>query len=180
MDIKIREPILENLDERGIPVDFASIMNYFNRGLQNKNHPCYRFMPRQTPISLDEIRNLWIPSLKTNLNYLAEQNGKVIGAATVLFDPNSNEYEHRSLRAPGTLSLTTSPDVDYKTTAIPLIERVLITLKRRNQKATLTTPVEFNEDIEIVSALGFSPIERPHEPYKDIGLSGRAAVFQFP
>ena len=107
----IRKPNLEVLTEEGIPKDFASVKAYFNFAIEYDLLP---WIPRKTPITTEEIRNLWVPSVKTNICYIAELEGHVCGSATVFYDPSSTAYEHADLRKAGELTSTVSPLLNKK------------------------------------------------------------------
>lgn len=174
------EPSIE-----GVPRDFYDVMSYFNRGIAlcGGDVPvCYRYMPRKKPITLEEIRTLWVPNMNVNLCLVAELGGRVVGSANVLFNRESTGYEHKEVRAKsgGDLALTISPEIDYVSIAEPLVIKIIEDLRRQNRMATLTTPVEFGEDIRLFERLTRKKgkiLEEEFEHYRGIGLSGKAVKF---
>jgi L-amino acid N-acyltransferase YncA len=132
MNLIVRKPNLESLTEEAIPKDFSDVMNYFNEGLKNNSYP---WIPRKKPISSDEIRNLWLPSLNRNICYVAELNGRIIGCATILYDKNSSAYEHSDVRKSGELSATIDPYEDSIFTLAELNRALVKELVQSDRKA---------------------------------------------
>ena len=184
MNLVIRKARLEPKVE-GVPRDFYEVRDYFNRGifaLRESAPPCFRYMPRKKPITLEEIRDLWVKSMSENICLVAELDGRVVGSATVLFKRDSTAYEHKNLRpeSEGALALTISPDFNYISIAEPLVRGVIEELRSQNRMATLTTPEEFKEDIDLFKRLTGREgkmLRGEFEHYRGIGLSGRAVKF---
>src|SRR3989344_8888630 len=129
MSLVIRKARLEPKVE-GVPRDFYEVMEYFNRGIsldRASAPPCFRYMPRENPITLDEIRELWVRSMDVNICLVAELDGRVVGSVTVLFNRDSTAYEHKNLRpeSEGALALSVDPDRDYVSIAEPLVRGVI-------------------------------------------------------
>lgn len=174
--VKIRPPRLEPT-VKGIPRDFYQIMDYFNRALKDRRMP---FIPRRVPITLEEVTSKWVPSLGTNISFVAAKNHKVIGSATVFYDQHSTAYEHSTQRPLGTVGLTVNPDYPYKFVAIKLIREIIGELIEQEKRALIITPVEFQYDEEIMKLLSRRGERATDERYKTIGLSGEVLRYHLP
>ena len=184
MNLVIRKARLEPKVE-GVPRDFYEVMTYFNRGIsapRESASPCFRYMPRKTSITLEEIRELWVKSMSENICFVAELDGRVVGSASVLFKRESTAYEHREVRAKsgGDLALSVDPEKDYVSISEPLVRGIISELRRLEKEATLISPVEFQEDIGLFEKLTNGKgklLEEKFEHYRGIGLSGNAVKF---
>lgn len=175
MEITIRKPNLEPLVD-GVPKDFAEVRDYFNRALTEGTLP---WIPRKTPITDKEITELWMPSLKTNICLVAELNGKIVGSAVVLYDPKSNEYEHKEKRVPGNIGSTAKPKV-YKQVIGRLLPEIIGELKKQD-KTAIWNLAEESPANGIMSGLGYLPkILENVTRYKQTGLSGKVFEYQLP
>jgi hypothetical protein len=165
----VRQPNTEILSADGIPQDFCDVMAYFNRGLSIGAFP---YIPRKTQISLDEIRSLWVPSLDTNISFVAELGRKVVGSGTVFYDVHSSEYTESPERQVGTIGLTVNPDEVYEEVARPLMQAIVQELRLQGKKALMFTDTDFDKEVKVMSQLRYVGKEVMLERYKKAGLSG--------
>jgi len=177
MEIIIRKPSLEPKVD-GIPKDFHDIMKYFNEAIQNG---LYTYLPRKYPITKEEILNLWIPNLKENISFVAELNNKIVGSATVFFNPDSNKYGKEAERQSGEIGLTVNPNQDYKKIAKLLIAKIIETLKSKNKTAILHSDISKTETKEIMEELGYKEkMIEGYERYQKAGMSGQVFEYSLP
>jgi hypothetical protein len=176
MKIKIRKPNLENLNSEGIPKDFAEVRDYFNLALKEKSLP---WIPRSTPITNQEIKEKWIPSLKTNISLIAELNGKAIGSATVFYDLKSSAYEYSNKRISGEFNSTADPQKNYPIIIKNLIKGTIKELNKQNKTAHCYVPVE-SPSKKAFESLGYLGKEEFLEHYKQGDLSGKVIRYEFP
>lgn len=174
----IRKSKLEPLTEEGIPKDFSDKMEYFNRGLNQNTYP---FIPRKNLITLDEIKTLWIPSAKDNLDIVAELNEKVIGSGTVFYKVNSTAYSQAGNRTPGEIALTIDSNFSHEEIGMQIIKKIIEELKINHKKAVLHTDINFLEEIKMMKKLGIKskPI-KGYKRYIEGGLSGEVFEYQLP
>ena len=168
------------LTSEDIPEDFSQVMEYFNRDLAKRKFP---YIPRKKKITAEEIRGLWLPSLSRNICFIAENVNlkQVVGSATVLYDVDSNDYEHSSLRKPGELALTVDSGHDYLRVGSKLLGAIIRDLVFKGKKAVAHTDVDFEQELEIFEELGFNGESiNDYERYKLAGLSGRVFEFELP
>ena len=159
-----------------LPKDFADVKTYFNKALKECT---LSWIPRKTPITDDEIKNLWIPTLETNITLVAELQGKVAGQVTVFYDTKSTGYEHAEQRVIGNIGLTARPDV-YKQVINPLISGLVDELRKRNKTAIWTTAYE-SPGNKIMKELGYSSrILKNQKRYKKAGLSEKVCEYRLP
>lgn len=176
MDITIRKPNLENLTSEGIPKDFADVRDYFNLALKNNSLP---WIPRKTPITNQEIKEKWIPSLNTNISLIAESNGKVVGSATVFYDTTSTSYEHTNKRNEGEFNSTTNPEYDSVKIISELIKGTIQELKKQNKSAHSYLPVE-SPNNKSFQDMGYKGMQEFLEYYKTNNLSGEVLRYEMP
>ena len=175
MKIIIRKPKLKP-ETNGIPKDFADVKTYFNKALKENTLP---WIPRKNQITDDEIKQLWIPTLETNITLVAELEGKVAGQVTVFYDTESTGYEHAKQRVIGDIGFTARPDV-YKQVINPLISSLVDELKKQNKTAIWTTACE-SPGNKIMEELGYSSrILKNQERYKKANLSGKVCEYKLP
>lgn len=175
MAINIRKPCLEPLIN-GVPRDFAQVKDYFNRALQRGTLP---WVPRKTPITDDEINKLWIPSLETNINLVAESLREVVGQVTVFYDTKSTAYEHSAQRFPGNIGLTAKPSI-YQMVVKPLMIGLVKELKTQERKAVLNLAKE-SPGNSVMERLGYTPrLLKNQERYQQVGLSGVVYQYELP
>jgi len=151
-------------------------MEYFNQALKDDS---FYFMPRKNPITIEEIKNKWLPSLKENISLVAELGGKVIGAITAFYDPLSSNYEHISERESGSLNSTANPSFNYKAIVKKLIDGMSNELKSQGKTATANIPIE-SPSIKAFEELGYIGKEIFLDRYKKSGLSGKATQYNLP
>jgi hypothetical protein len=176
MKLKVRKPNLEKLTDEGIPKDFSDVRDYFNQALKDNSLP---WIPRKTPITNQEIKEKWIPSLNQNICYVAELNGDVVGSATVFYDTKSSNYENSSKRVSGESVSTTSPKVNYVETEKAMVEGILEELKNQNKKAHAYISIESPANIAL-NKLGYLGKEEFLERYKTEELSGKVMKYDLP
>ena len=173
----VRKPNLEVLTSEGIPKDFADVREYFNEGLFDDSQP---WIPRKRPITNKEIRELWVPSANTNITYVAELNGQVIGSMTVFYNPGSTAYEHADKRVMGEMSGTTATKIDRVEVIKEITPCVVNELKRLGKTAMLRTAIESHAN-EAMKRLGYQPARTEFaERYKREGISGSVNIYEFP
>jgi len=174
----IRKPNPDNLTKAGIPKDFDQIMRYFNKGLREGGFP---FIPRKTPISTKEIKELWVPSLETNVSLIGEFDGKVIGSVTAFYNLSSTAYNDADEREIGEVGLTVHPSYGHRSVGIHLMGSLAQELKKQDKSAILHTDIHFDEEIAIMSLLGHHGryIEN-FERYQKAGLSGNVLRYNLP
>jgi hypothetical protein len=178
MGIIIRQPILVPSTD-GIPEDFAAVRDYFNLGIANLEG-VYRFVPRRTPITNEEIRQKWIPSADKNISLVAELNGKVVGSITAFGDLDSTAYEHRKERPPFAVGETVDPRQDYLAVIEPLIGGLAAELEGASRRGIVMLPIEDDMSINLMKRLCYRGVPAEHKPYREIGLSGQALQFELP
>ena len=105
----IRKPNLEDLTEEGIPRDFSQVMEYFNTALTSSE---YDFIPRKTPITINEIIETWLPNSDKTLSLMAEEEGQVVGSLVVFFERPFTSYEHAEEMLVGEISATHNTNFD--------------------------------------------------------------------
>jgi len=175
----IREPNLNVMDDEfpSIPKDFADIMRYFNKGLKSKAFP---YIPRKNEITSEEIKTSWVPSTIKNITILAEDNGKIIGSATVFYDPKSSGYENSSEREAGHVGMTVDPSFNYTTIGEALMKKIISKLSDAKKQAIDHIDVDFKEGNLIMQKLKIKGKEIFSQRYKDAGLSGKVIEYKFP
>jgi len=172
MKIIIRKPNL-NLLVDGIPKDFAEVRDYFNQALENNALP---WIPRKTPITNKEIKELWIPTINTNITLVVELERKVVGQVTVFYDSDSTAYEHAKQRLQGDIGLTAKPEI-YSEVVEKLIPEIVKELQKKEKTAKWTLAKESPAN-KILLKLGYqAKILKNVERYKQVGLSGD--VFEY-
>jgi len=172
--IKVRKPDLGNLQD-GVPKDFLEVMGYFNRGLRKGS---YLYIPRKNLITPKEIRTLWLPSIETNICFVAELDEKVIGSATCFFDVASSAYEQAKERKPGEIALTVAPDRNHRLVSYGVLSEMIKELRVQNKKAFFHTDSDFQEERLMMQDLGYQGrLIREYERYRKAGLSGK--VFEY-
>jgi hypothetical protein len=177
MEIIVRKPNLHRMTSDGIPLDFAQVMRYFNQALKDNKYP---FVARRKPITVAEVRELWLPSARKNIILTAQAQGKVVGQLTVLYTPNANAYEHRNERVPGDIAETADPNFDEIAIKRSLVESVVTELKRRGLQARFLSPAE-DPFLEVLESMKYQATESEGvERYKAIGLSGKARAYLLP
>lgn len=179
MELKIRKANLEDLNKEGIPKDFAQLREYWNHGVATKEG-VFKYIPRRKEITLDEIRNLFIPAIKEgrSINLLAESEGRVVGAITAIYDANKTEYEHRGDRKPGDIGESVDPRVEnYQKILTALFQGLEKELGAQNRVARAVFPIEDTQSIEAMRSLGYKETTQNHPPYESLSLSGKGAFF---
>jgi glycerophosphoryl diester phosphodiesterase len=125
MKVIIRKPKLKP-EIGGIPKDFAEVKTYFNKALKDNT---LSWIPRKNKITNNEIKNLWIPTLETNITLVAELEGKTVGQITVFYDTKSTGYEHAEQRVRGNIGFSARPDV-YKQVIKLLVPELIDEFKK--------------------------------------------------
>lgn len=157
--------------ERATRHGFLEVMGFINRGIHTNAFP---YMPRRTPVSLDEIENIWIPS--NQLTYHAIELGHVVGSVTVFSDPHQTAYEHKSQRKPNALGLVIDPAVPEKG---PVVHALLERLIRKGLHFYDIVPKEDLQTNEGFFELPCSHTAVFDQRYKDLGLSGTCTRYEF-
>lgn len=179
MKIRVRPPNTQDLDEKGIPIDFVAVMKYFNESLTNNSLP---WIPRKTPITTKEIENEWIPSLKRNIVVLAESQGNIIGSATIFYDPKSTAYEHANHRRVGEMASTIDPSYTLKQQIEiqeALVKGCIEELKAKEKAAFLRVAKESPMAIAMQN-LEYVGKQSEADHYKEAGLSGIVFEYELP
>ena len=178
MKVKIRKPNNEGITEEGIPKDFADVMQYFNMGLIKNAYP---FIPRKIPITLEEIKDRWMPSLDKNINCVAEHKGRIIGMVTIFYDLDSTAYEHATERDTGEIALTVNPDYNHQIIGKEIIGFMINELKRTNRRAILHTDINFSGEISMMKELSYTgKLINNFKRYRKAGLSEIVVEYQLP
>lgn len=176
MELTVRKPNLERLNEEGIPEDFAAVRDYFNYGIETQEG-AFPFIPRRQPIITGEIQDRWMPSAKSNIGLVAELEGKVVGSIAAFFQ-KSTDYEHQSQRTSGDIGESVDPRVgNYQEVFSSLYRGLQAELQAQNKSARAVFPKEDSSSISVLRALGYQEKEIQHKPYKAIGLSGKGITF---
>jgi len=166
--MEIRKTIIKNLTKEGIPQDSKDVMDYFNKSLKENPIP---WIPRKNPITIEEIKNLWMPSMERNITFLAEDLGKIMGSLTIFYDLKSTGYKHKLKRKPGALNLTIDPNYNYFEISLMLIKRAIKELKKMGKtayvKGAKESPVK-----EIMETLGYKLRKSTSKVHKNNNLSG--------
>ena len=168
----IREPRLKP-DVNGIPKDFADTKDYFNKALDEDKLP---WIPRKKPITDEEIKKLWVPSLEQNICLVAELDERVVGQLTVLYDPKSNLYEHRDQRKPGNIGFAADPKF-YTSVLEKIVPKLVSELKQQGKTAVWTMSKESPAN-QVLKKLGYeAKVLENQERYKEAGLSGKVCEY---
>ena len=177
MKIKVRKPNLEALNEQGIPRDYAQVMDYFNKGLAKSKYP---YVARRVPITVQEIKEKWIPSAKTNITLVAESEGQVVGSLTVFYDPKATDYEYASQRKLGDIGETADYSFNQDEIKKSLITALVTELRARSVQARFMAPVE-DPFLKVLEEIGYeAKISEGVERYQKLGLSGKAKEYLLP
>ena len=168
--ITVRKPNLEDKAIDGIPRDFLKVMHMFNRKLKDGT---LKHIPRTTKITRDEIRKLWLPSVKQNITYLGEEAGEILSSGTLLIVPGSNQYSLDSGRTTEYALIS-----EQREAGLEVTRAVLQEAKAIGQKFVLHTSVDNEEEQWIMSQLGFQPTRRI-EVYERFLPTGNSAVFEY-
>ena len=174
----IRESNLEVLTREGIPKDFADKMKIFNRALKTNAYP---YVPRKSEITINEIKNLWIPSAKNNIDIVAELNGKIIGSGTVLMG-NDNAYSQESKRESGEYAITIDPQYFDKGIGTKITKRIIEKATKRKIKFSFHTSVDNIRIIKIMEKLGYQPKEKieNYERYAKARINSEVFFYELP
>lgn len=174
----IRESNLEVLTPEGIPKDFADKMEIFNRALKENAYP---YVPRKSEITINEIKNLWMPSAKDNIDIVAELNGKVIGSGTVLMG-NDNAYSQESKRELREYAITIDLQYFDKGAGTKITKRIIEEAIKRNIKFSFHTSEDNIRMIKIMEKLGYQPKEKieNYERYAKAGINSGAYLYELP
>lgn len=167
MEFKIRKPNLGVVNENGIPLDFAGVMELFNRNLKTGD---LRYIPRKTEITEKEIMELWIPHANENISYLAEHTSRIVGSGTLLVIPESNQYSLDSGRKTE-YALIFEPN--FKEAGLWITKKVIEEAKSKGLQFILHTSVENKDEIGIMEKLGYKPSKsiENYERYAKAGLN---------
>lgn len=177
MKLIIKKPNIKNLNSEGIPKSFADIKKYFNKAIQENTIP---WIPRKTPITNKEIRELWIPSLNTNITLHAKLNGKVVGSLTVFYSPKSSSYKYASERIIGNIGMSINPQEDYDAITTKLIQELIKILKNQKKIAIWSIAKESSAN-KILKELGYKKkLIKNQKRYMQIGLSGDIFEYKLP
>jgi len=174
----IRESNLEVLASEGIPKDFVDKMEYFNKALKENVYP---YVPRKSEITFDEIKNLWMPSAKNNIDIVAELNGKIVGSGTVLMG-NDNAYSQESKRELGEYAITIDPQYFGKGIRTEITKRIIEEATKRNIKFSFHTSVNNIRMIKVMEKLGHQPKEKieNYERYAKEGINPQVFFYELP
>lgn len=173
MSTIIKQPELEDLCNLGIPRDFRNSMNLFNNLLKEGK---LKHIPRKTPVTIDEVAKLWVPSVKRNITYMGYFDYRLVASGTLLIDPDSNQYSKESGRG-REYALIFNPV--YPDVARDVTKAVLAKAKDRGEPFVLHTSIEDTDQNMIMTFLGQSPTKRIdyYERYAQAGLN--PAVYEY-
>lgn len=174
----IRKSNLEVLTTDGIPKDFADKMEIFNKALKKNAYP---FVPRKSIITINEIKNLWVPSAHRNIDIVAELNEKVIGSGTVLMG-NDNAYSKESKRESGEYAITIDSKYFDKGIGTKITKKIIEEAKKRNIKFSFHSSINNIRMIKIMEKLGYLPKEKikNYERYKKAGINPEVYFYKLP
>jgi len=178
MKIRIRKPNLKILTSEGIPKDFAEKMAFFNNALKEN---AYLYVPRKIPITINEIKNLWVPSAKRNIDFVAEVSGKIVGSGTVLMG-NDNRYSEKSKREPGEYAITINTKYLDKGIGTKITRNIIQEAKERDIKFSFHTSIDNIRMIKVMEKLGYLPKERieRYGRYAEAGINPEVYLYELP
>lgn len=142
----IRQANWSNLTEDAIPKDSAEVMKFFNDHIENKK---YFYVPRKgNPITIEEIKNIWMPTKDKTITFLAidTKTDTVIASATIF--PNRENTI-------GELSITKNLEYDVRGVGTDLATTIIDEAHRRGMKVSIHTSVENDPMIKIMEKLGY-------------------------
>jgi hypothetical protein len=153
-------------------------MEYFNNALKENKYP---FIPRKTPITIEEIKHLWMPSTIRNIDIVAEAEGKVIGSGTILMG-NDNQYSLDSKRESGEYSITIHQDFINKGIETAITKEMINEAKKRKIHFHLHVSIDDKLMINIMEKLGYKPKEKItyYERYAKEGLNPAVYFYELP
>jgi hypothetical protein len=170
MDIVARKPNLESLNAEGIPQDFEASMALFNRLLDQGKLP---HTPRKTPITVGEVRSLWMPASNRNITYISENTeGELVASGTLLVVADSNDYSREAKRG---VEYALTFDPLFPEAALEATRKTIEEAKQRGLEFITHISVDNDVEIEMMKELGHFPtrtIER-YERYAEAGLNPR-------
>ena len=169
--MKIRKPNLENIGSSGVPTDFEKSSGLFNRLLKEGK---LRGIPRTEPVTMDEVRNLWVPSANKNITYLAETpEGEIVSSGTLLIKQGSNIYNQQT-KEKNEYSLIFDPE--YTSAAVYVTGSVISKALEKNKDFYIHTLPERKKIVEdVLERTGFAFNRKPLEnynPFKELGFKG--------
>ena len=170
MKLEIRNPNLEIKNKEGIPLDFIGVMNLFNKLLEKGE---LKFNPRKIKITSNEIKTLWLPSAKENMNYVAVLNGKVVASGTLLINKKSNKYSIKSGRFKENAEYSIIFDKNFKNVAKKITRKIIAEAKKIKLNFSTHVSIENKEEIRFYKELGYKPTRKikKHPRYISAGLN---------
>lgn len=177
--LKIRLFDWSNLNKEGIPRDALQTMEFFNKAMSKNKYP---YVPRKSKITIEEIKNQWIPFSKENITVIAEIESKIVGSGTILINKKSNKYSLELKRAGNEYSITLDPDFFGKEIGGEITKKIIEIAKQKGISFQAHTSTKNNQVIEMLKKLGYFPIKtiKHYEPYAKEGLNPKAHLYQFP
>lgn len=163
--MEIRKPNLQDLNESKISQDFINSMNLFNTLLENGKLP---YCPRKSPITEEEVKDLWMPSTDKNITCLAYDNGDLVASGTLLVAEDSNEYSKQTQRGLE-YALTFNPE--YPEAAKQVTQSVLEEAKQKGLEFITHVSIENEAENKIMQELGLKREEVDSKRYKEAGLN---------
>lgn len=169
----IRKPDLSKMHKAGIPVDFYDSMTLFNNLLKQGR---LKNIPRSTPITIEEVTKLWVPSAERNITYLGYFQERLVASGTLLIDTNSNQYSRESGRGREYALIFHPVHIDI---AKEVTKKVIDEAKQRNEPFVLHISVKDIDQKIIMTSLGFEPTRTigHYERYSQAGLDPRVLEY---
>ena len=169
MEIEIRKPNWDNLNENGTPRDCVDVMEFFNKAVEIEGYP---YVPRLDKITEEEIKRIWVPSKNEFITYVAysEEIGKVIGSGTLSIGNNIGE-----------LALTINMNFQSKGVGTKIAKAVIKEALSKNITVSLHTSIENKAMQRVMEKLGYKPKQKIENYGKYIGRvkAKTADVFQY-
>lgn len=146
MEIEIRIPNWNDLNERGIPKDSEDIMNYFNKALEKSLFP---LVPRRNKITEEEIKNIWVSGKDKDITIIAYSKNleRVVGSGTLFItDKDHTNY-----------GITIDPEFFSKGIGTEITKKIIKEAIKRNVNFMVHTSTENRAMIKIMENLGYKP-----------------------
>jgi RimJ/RimL family protein N-acetyltransferase len=134
-----------DFDAEGIPKDALDILTYFNKALSKGLFP---YIPRNTPITKEQILKKWIPDKDLHITLVADVDGKVVAAATCFVNKKANSVE---------INITKDPECHERGIGTELMKQSIKSCLDRGFEVHVHTSVENKAIAKIMEKLGYAP-----------------------
>ncbi len=161
MGLIVRSLDWENLNEENIPKDCADVMNFFNDGLYRNRFP---LIPRRNPITVDEIRTLWMPAKERNITIVGLDDSldmhKVIGSGTLFVDESEKIGEYH---------LTINPNFIRRGMGEAITRKIISGAAERDLSIKIKTSIHNHAVQKGLAKMGYWPVgcALENEDYKN-------------